>query len=98
MYQKVMRETRVAMEVAHYVVFSYDEIFIVDNQSWLFIHCYVMHNWVRILIFVYLDHVVEGSWSDNLTKLGDYVGFDDRWRFTKRPNCLKVHMFWGKWC
>jgi hypothetical protein len=33
MYQKVMRETRVAMEVAHYVVLSYDEVFTVDNQS-----------------------------------------------------------------
>jgi hypothetical protein len=33
MYQKVMRETRVAMEVAHYVALSYDEVFTVDNQS-----------------------------------------------------------------
>ncbi len=31
-----------------------------------------------------------------MTKLGDYVGFDDRWWFIKRPNCPKAHMFLGK--
>jgi len=98
MYQKVMREIRVVMEATHYVAFSYDEVFIVDNQSWLFIHCYVIHNWVRIIILVSLNHVVERSWNDNMTNLGDYVGFDDRWWFIKRPNCPKAHMFWGKWC
>jgi hypothetical protein len=44
MYQEVMREIRVAMEATHYVAFNYDEVFTVDNQSWLFIHCYVIHN------------------------------------------------------
>jgi hypothetical protein len=40
-----------------------------DNQSWLFMHLYVMQNWVRILILISLNQVVEGLGSDNLTKV-----------------------------
>jgi hypothetical protein len=28
-----------------------------------------MQNWVRILILIFLDQIVEGSGSDNLTKV-----------------------------
>ncbi len=52
-----------------YVALSYNEVFTMDNQSWLFVHCYVMQNWVRILVLIYLDQVIEGSKSDNLTKV-----------------------------
>jgi hypothetical protein len=30
------------MGVAYYVVLNCDEVFIVDNQSWLFVHYYVV--------------------------------------------------------
>jgi len=40
-----------------------------DNQSWLSMHYYVMHNWVRIPILISLDRVVERLGSDNLTKV-----------------------------
>jgi hypothetical protein len=43
------------MKVAHYVALNYDEIFTLDNQSWLFVHYYVMENWVKILILISLD-------------------------------------------
>jgi len=66
MHQEVMHATR--MKVAHYVALNYDEVFTLDNQSWLFVHYYVVENWVRILILISLDWVVEGSWSNNLTK------------------------------
>jgi len=55
--------------VACYVAFSCDEVFTMDNQSWLFVQCYLMQNWVRILILISLDPIIEGSGSDNLTKV-----------------------------
>ncbi len=69
MHQEVLRVTRAIVGITHYVVLSSDEVFIVDNQSWLFMHYYVMQNWVKIPILIYLDWVIEGSRSDNLTKV-----------------------------
>jgi hypothetical protein len=37
-----MRATRVVVGTAQYVVLNCDEVFIIDNQSWLSIHCYVV--------------------------------------------------------
>jgi len=44
MHQVVLRAIRVAIQVAHYVDLRCDEVSIVDNQSWLFVHCYVVQN------------------------------------------------------
>ncbi len=68
-HQEVMRATKTIVGVVRYVALSCDEMFIIDNQSWLFIHYYVVHNWVKIPIFISLDKVLEGSDSDNLTKV-----------------------------
>jgi hypothetical protein len=64
-----MRATRATVQVAHYVVLSYDEVSIVDNQSCLFFHCYVVENLVRIPILIFLDRVVASSRNDNLSKV-----------------------------
>jgi hypothetical protein len=32
-------------------------------------HCYVVQNWVKIPLLISLDRVIEGSRSDNLTKV-----------------------------
>ncbi len=69
MHQGVLKVTKATMGVAHYVVFSCDEDSIMDNQSWLYVYCYIMHNWVRILIHISLDKVVKGLGNDNLTKV-----------------------------
>ncbi len=52
-----------------YVALSYGEIFTIDNQSWLSVHYYVVRNQVKILIFIYLNIVLESLGSDNLTKV-----------------------------
>jgi hypothetical protein len=67
MNQEVMDATKV--RVAKYVALNYDEVFTLDNQSWLFVHHYVVENWVRILTLISLDWVIQGSWSNNLTKV-----------------------------
>jgi hypothetical protein len=64
-----MKATRVVVQAAHYVVFSYDEVSIVDNQSCLSVHYYVVENLVRIPILIFLDRVVASSRSDNLNKV-----------------------------
>jgi hypothetical protein len=69
MHQEILKVIKATMKVVHYVVFSCDEFFTMDNQSWLFMHLYVMQNWVRILILISLNQVVEGLGSDNLTKI-----------------------------
>jgi hypothetical protein len=69
MHQEVLKVIRTIVGATHYVVFSYDEVFTVDNQCWLFMHCYVMQNWVKIPILISLDRVIKGSRGDNLTKV-----------------------------
>jgi uncharacterized protein YebE (UPF0316 family) len=67
MHQKVL--TMAIVGVVHYVVLRCDEVFTMGNQSWLFVHCYVMHNWVKISTLISLGLVIEGLGSDNLTKV-----------------------------
>jgi hypothetical protein len=42
---------------------------IVENQSWLLVHYYVVQNWVGIAIFTSLDIALEGLGNDYLTKV-----------------------------
>ncbi len=39
MHYEVMRATKAIMGVVQYVALNCDEVFTIDNQSWLFIHC-----------------------------------------------------------
>jgi hypothetical protein len=65
----MIKATKAIVGVVWYVALSCDEMFRIDNQYWLFLHYYVVHNWVRIPIFIFLDKVLEGSNSDNLIKV-----------------------------
>jgi hypothetical protein len=38
-----------------------DEMTIVDNQSWICIHCYVVVGWKRMPILLTLEHLVKGG-------------------------------------
>jgi hypothetical protein len=38
-----------------------------DNQSWIFVHAYVVENWRRQSILLNLEKVVEGGTSNNFT-------------------------------
>ncbi len=44
MHQEIMRATKVVVRVACYVVLNCDEFYIVNNQTWLSIHYYVVQN------------------------------------------------------
>jgi hypothetical protein len=69
MHQGVLKVTKATMGVAYYVALSCDEDSIMDNQSWLYVYCCIMHNWVKILIHISLDKMIKGLGNDNLTKV-----------------------------
>jgi hypothetical protein len=68
MHQVMMRASG-SSSYTLYIFFSYDKVFIFDNQLWLFIQHYVVENYIRIPIFIYLDWMVTRSKSDTLTKV-----------------------------
>jgi hypothetical protein len=44
-----------------------NEVSIIDNQSWLLVHAYVVQNWLKLPILLSLECVVLQSNADNLT-------------------------------
>jgi hypothetical protein len=40
-----------------YLALSCDEVTMIDNQSWISIHSYVVQNWYHIPILIYLEQV-----------------------------------------
>ncbi len=41
----------------------------IDNQSWVSIHCYVVQNWCHLHVLIFLEHVIRGKGFNNLTKV-----------------------------
>jgi hypothetical protein len=44
-----------------YLVLSCDEVTVIDNQSWVLIHCYIVQDWCWLHILIFLEHVTEGG-------------------------------------
>jgi len=61
MRQVVMKAIRAAIQASHYIALHCDEVSIIHNQSWLYIHYYVVEIWVRIPILISLNKMVVGS-------------------------------------
>jgi hypothetical protein len=47
-------------------VTTMDEMTIVDNQSWIFFHCYVVVGWKQMPILFTLERSVEGGVTANI--------------------------------
>jgi len=54
MYRIVVQESQKFAKKANFVVVTIDEVTIVNNESYLFVHCYVGCNWVRVPLLVVL--------------------------------------------
>lgn len=63
----VEKQTHETLAVARFISPSGDEVTIVDNQSWLCIHGYVVQKWKRIPLLLCLLHLIDGCGVDNLT-------------------------------
>jgi len=48
---------------------SCDEVSTIDNQSWIFMHFYIVQDWCQIHVLISLEHVIEGRGAYNLTKV-----------------------------
>jgi hypothetical protein len=69
MHNVVLRATKVVVQKSPFISISCDEVTTIKNQSWLSIHVYVIKEWKNVLIMLNLQHVVDGTTSDNLTSL-----------------------------
>jgi len=54
---------------SRYLSLFCDEVTTIDNQSWISIHSYVVQDWCRLPILIYIEQVTEGGGSNNLTKI-----------------------------
>jgi hypothetical protein len=55
------------VHVANYVAFTCDEVNMMDNGSYISNHAYVMQNWVKISMLIFLQRVVDGTKLHKLT-------------------------------
>jgi hypothetical protein len=69
MSKQVLKQIQTIIIGASFLSLSVDEVIIIDNQSWILVHAYVMHTWKRIPILFTLQHVVEDENVDNLTTI-----------------------------
>jgi hypothetical protein len=53
-HELMVKETRDSVQVAKFISFSCDEITILDQQSWVSIHAYVVENWQHTLLLLSL--------------------------------------------
>jgi len=59
----------VAIHVAKYLVVSCNEVIMIDNQSWINIHTYLVKGFKCIPILLNLERLVSGGTIDNLTNV-----------------------------
>jgi len=69
MHELVPWGTCVTMQKVQFISMSCDEVTMIDNQSWISTHVYVVEGWKWLPILLTLQQVVEGSHVDNLTKV-----------------------------
>jgi hypothetical protein len=82
LHKKVFNKIRKIVASSKYLAISYDEVTIINNQSWVSIHCYVVQNWCHLPTLIFLEQVTKGGGFDNLTKvimdvLKKHVGVSD---------------------
>jgi hypothetical protein len=65
----VLRVSKVVVQKFPFIFVNCDDVTTIDNQSWLFVHVYVIKEWKRVLILLNLQCVVDEATSDNLTSL-----------------------------
>jgi hypothetical protein len=67
MYAQMINKILGTVFAFNYVALTCDEVSTIDIGSWISIHAYVMKNWVRLPMMIFLQKVVDGPKVDNLT-------------------------------
>jgi hypothetical protein len=58
---KALSKTKQVISNAPYLVLSYDEVIVINNTSWISVHCYIVQD-IFQFIFILLEYVIK-CWS-----------------------------------
>jgi len=67
MYNQVKEAIKKQIVVAQFFALTCDEVTMIDNDSWICVHTYVVQNFVRVLYLISLQCLVDGGSVDSLT-------------------------------
>jgi len=48
---------------------SANEVTTIDNQSWLFVHLYIVEAWKKVPLLLNLQKVIDGGTSNTMTSM-----------------------------
>jgi hypothetical protein len=66
MHKVLLEATKAAFVVVSFIVVTIDEVTIIDNTQWLSIHLYVVQQWRRTPILLYMENVSMSTTSNNI--------------------------------
>jgi hypothetical protein len=69
LHKQVIKKMKEVVAGSKYFALSCDEVTMIDNQSWISIHYYVVQDWCHLPILIFLEQIIEGGGSNNLTKV-----------------------------
>jgi hypothetical protein len=67
MHPIVFITTKKTIHKTRFLAISCDEVIMIDNQCWVFIHAYLMQSFKHILVLLLLERSISGGTSNNLT-------------------------------
>jgi hypothetical protein len=69
MHNVILKQTMLLIQHARFISITCDEVTTLDNQSWIFVHVYIVKSWCRVPILLNLERIVNGGTSNNLTSV-----------------------------
>ncbi len=69
MYMQVQDTIVKAIQSARFIACSCDEVTTIDNGSWICVHAYMVDFWIRVLILLCVEGVMDGPDFNNLTEV-----------------------------
>jgi hypothetical protein len=68
LHHVVLTANKEAIMASSFLSIFVDEMITIDNQSWIFVHWYVVVGWKRIPILLTFECLVEGGATTNIKK------------------------------
>ncbi len=65
----VLVTTKTTIQMTNHILVSCDEVISINNQSWIFVHGYVVEDFKRTPILLNLEQMTDGCTTDNLMKM-----------------------------
>ncbi len=66
MHRVVLTIIKEIILISSFLSIFVGEVSIIDNQNWIFVHCYVVVGWKQVFIFLTLERLVEGGTIVNI--------------------------------